>query len=88
MIFLNDRWRVRLDDPLQWILERRQAAPDDKSSGYKAKSFCTQRGTLKRCIKEDCGPVDPEALRRVEALPEKFPYRTEAAPPVELKRAA
>ena len=92
MIFLNDRWRVRLNDPAQWILEYREGALGKKGTGYRGRAFCTQRRTLLRDIKEriidEGGEVAPEALRRVEALPEMFPYRTEAAPPVELKRAA
>ena len=30
-IQLNDRWRVRLDDPLQWILEHRQGRTTAKN---------------------------------------------------------
>ncbi len=88
MIILNDRWRVRLDDPLQWILEYRESATGRKSTGYRGSSYCTQRGTLLRDIREKCGKVDAVALRQVEALPEKFPYRTVVVPPVELRRAA
>jgi len=32
-IQLNDRWRVRLDDPLQWILEHRRAVPLPRTEG-------------------------------------------------------
>lgn len=74
-IALNDRWRVRLNDPLQWILERRRALPTRKSTGWQGRSYCTQRRTLLRDIRDYCGDVDAEALRQVEALPERFPYR-------------
>lgn len=88
MIELNDRWRVRLDDPGQWILERRERRPTEKSDGYTGRSYCTQRRTLLREIGDHAGEVDPTALRQVEALPEKFPYRTAVVLQVELKRAA
>ena len=74
-IVLNSHWRVRLDDPLQWILERRRGRPTRKSTGWQGRSYCTQRTTLKRCIRECCGPVDADALRQVETLPERFLYR-------------
>ncbi len=89
MIFLNDRWRVRLNDPAQWTLECRRGAPRGNRTGYRGSSYCTQRDTLLRDIREKCGEVDLEALRQVEALPEKFPYRTVVVlPAVELRRAA
>lgn len=74
-IILNGRWRVRLDDPLQWILEYRQGPPRKKSTGYVGRSYCTQRGTLLRDIRDYCGDVDSGALRQVAALPDRFPYR-------------
>lgn len=74
-IVLSARWRVRLDDPLQWFLECRQGAAGKKNTGYKAKSFCATRRALIRNIKEDCRPINPAALRMVAALPERFPYR-------------
>ena len=76
MIALNKRWRVRLDNTLQWILERRRGRSTAKRTGWVARGFCATRRALIRNIKEDCGEVDPDALRQVEALPEKFPYRT------------
>lgn len=74
-IVLNERWRVRLNDPLQWILERRLGRQTRKSTGWVGRSFCTQRSTLLRDIRDYCGDVDPAALQQVEALPERFPYR-------------
>ncbi len=74
-IQLNDRWRVRLNDPAQWILEYRLGRPARKSTGYTGRSYCTQRRTLLRDIHDYCGDVDPNALAQVETLPERFPYR-------------
>ena len=92
MIILNDRWRVRLNDPAQWILEYRAGRPAGAGDGWRGKSYCTQRSTLLRDILEriidEGGEVGPEELRQVEALPEKLPYRTNVAPEVELRRAA
>lgn len=73
-ITLNERWRVRLDNPLQWILQRQQGHNADGSPRYRDRAFCTQRRTLLRDIGDYCGDVDPAAVRQVEALPEKFPY--------------
>lgn len=74
VIQLNDRWRVRFNDPLQWILERRRGRPKKKSTGWHGSSYCTLRRTLLRDIGEKCGEVDPTAFRQIEALPERFPY--------------
>ena len=52
MIFLNDRWRVRLNDPTQWILEYRAGRPAGAGDGWRGKSYCTQRDTLLRDIRE------------------------------------
>ena len=67
---LNDRWRV-IDDPLQWILEVRTGQPTRKATGWRGRSFCTQRRSLIRCIGEYCGEVDPAALEIIKKLPEK-----------------
>ncbi len=69
---LNDLWRITYD-PAQWILERRQKRKTKKSSGYQQRSFCAQRRTLMRCIRDYCGDVDPGALAVIEALPEVHP---------------
>ena len=63
-IYLNDRWRVFLTDPLQWVLQRR------RGSGWRDRSFCRQRAILLRCVREYCGEVDAAALAKVERLPE------------------
>ena len=45
---LNASWRV-IDDPLQWILQRRKGNPRKKNPGWRSRSFCTTRGALLRC---------------------------------------
>ncbi len=87
IIPLNGRWRVRLDDRLQWILQRQQGLNSDGSPRCRDRSFCTQRRTLLRDIGDYCGDVDPISLRQVEALPERFLYRTAIGPHVDVRRA-
>jgi hypothetical protein len=73
-----------VDDPLQWILQRRKGNPRDKNTGWQSRSFCRTREALLRCIREYCcSPdaggvrciheyhgVDGAALQQVRALPE------------------
>ena len=66
---LNETWRV-VDDPLQWILQRRKGNPRKKNSGWRNRSFCRTREGLLRCVREYCGEVDHDALARLEALPD------------------
>ena len=66
---VNANWRI-VDDPLQWILQRRKGNPRDKSSGWQARSFCTTRDGLLRCVREYCGDVEPPALAMLTALPD------------------
>ena len=66
---LNSDWRV-VDDPLQWILQRRTGKTDKKHSGWTSRSFCRTREGLLRCVREYCGKIDAEALKRLEALPD------------------
>jgi hypothetical protein len=66
---LNSGWRV-VDDPLQWILQRRNSKPDKKHSGWANRSYCRTREALLRCVREYCGIVDAEALERLETLPD------------------
>ena len=66
---LNANWRV-IDDPLQWILQRRKGKPRKKNSGWIDRSFCTTRDALLRCVRELCGVVVEEALNELQALPE------------------
>jgi len=60
---LNSGWRV-MDDPLQWLLQRKQG------SRWRNRSFCRTREGLLRCVNDHCGIVDLEALNRLEALPD------------------
>ncbi len=71
---LNDRWRV-VDDPVQWLLQRRERTASEKSSGWAGEHFCRQRRSLLRDIRENCGEVDPAALAVIEALPDRHPDR-------------
>ena len=66
---LNKNWRV-VDDPLQWILQRRKGNPRKKNSGWQDRSFCTTREGLLRCIREYCGEVNQNALADLQALPD------------------
>jgi hypothetical protein len=66
---LNERWRV-IDDPLQWILQRRKGNPRAKNSGWEGKSFCRTREGLLQCVREKCGDVDPDAEAALRDLPE------------------
>jgi hypothetical protein len=66
---LNANWRV-MDDPLQWILQRRKGNPRKRNSGWIDRSFCTTREALLRCVREYCGEVDQNSLADFQALPE------------------
>jgi hypothetical protein len=66
---LNRNWRV-VDDPLQWILQRRKGNPRKKNSGWQERSFCTTREGLMQCVREYCGEVDDKALAQLHALPD------------------
>ncbi len=66
---LNGRWRV-VDDPLQWVLQRRQGNARQKNTGWRCRSFCRTRMALLRCIHDYCGPVDPAALPTLKTLPD------------------
>jgi hypothetical protein len=71
-IAVNASWRVEFDS-LQWILARRQGAKWNPSA------YCCTREALLRNIRERCGPVHPDALARVRALPAWHPDRTGVA---------
>jgi len=67
-IQLNAGWRVS-EDCIQWMLQRRSSKPGQKPK-WAGRSFCRTRKELLRCVREHCGIVDLEALKRLEALPE------------------
>jgi hypothetical protein len=74
-----------VDDPLQWLLQRKKGNPRRKNSGWTNRSFCQTREALLRCIREYCcSPDEGEsrciheyrgvssvALQQVRALPER-----------------
>jgi len=66
---LNESWRV-VDDPLQWILQRRKGSPRAKNSGWRNRSFCTTREGLLRCIRECSGEIDADAFIKLRELPD------------------
>ena len=66
---LSERWRI-VNDPLQWILQRKKGTPSKKNSGWRGRRGCRTRKELLRCIREYCGCVDDEAVKQIEALPE------------------
>jgi hypothetical protein len=71
---LNENWKV-VDDPLQWILQRRKGNPRKKNSGWRDRSFCTTREGLLRCVSKYCGEVDQVALARLTALSPNHPMQ-------------
>jgi hypothetical protein len=66
---LNERWRV-VDDPLQWILQRKKGNPRKKNSGWRDRSFCRTRDALLRCVREHCGEIDDNSLAKLKSLPD------------------
>jgi hypothetical protein len=66
---LNANWRV-VDDPLQWILQRRKGKPRKKNCGWQDRSFCRTREGLLRSVRELCGEVDDKAPAQLHALPQ------------------
>jgi hypothetical protein len=66
---LSAIWRV-VDDPLQWLLQRKKGNPRKKSSGWRNRSFCRTRLGLLLCVREYCGEVDTDCLAKLKALPD------------------
>jgi hypothetical protein len=69
---LNESWRV-VDDPLQWILQRKKGNPRKKNSGWRGRSFCRTRGALLGCVARHCGEIDANALAKLKSLPDWHP---------------
>jgi hypothetical protein len=69
---LNERWRV-VDDPLQWILQRKKGNPRKKNSGWRDRSFCRTRDALLRCVDGYCGEIDDNSLAKLRSLPDWHP---------------
>jgi hypothetical protein len=62
-----------VDDPLQWILQRKKGTPRKKNSGWRSRSFCRTREALLRCVREYCGEVNVDCLAELQALPNWHP---------------
>ena len=86
IVRLNDKWRI-VDDPLQWILERRRGVPGKKSTGWVGSAYCTTSAALLSNIRERCGDVDPAAVAFVETWPERHVHGA-VAPMAEARQAA
>jgi hypothetical protein len=69
---IDAAWRV-VDDPLQWILQRRKGNLRGKNSGWDNRHYCRTRDGLMRCILKHCGDVDPGTLETLSMLPEWHP---------------
>lgn len=72
LLKLNDHWRV-LDDPLQWILQVRKGQEGPKATGWRAVHYCVSRTGLKASVGQLCGPVSPQAMAAIDALPDFHP---------------
>jgi hypothetical protein len=59
-----------VDEPLQWILQRKKGNPRSKNSGWMNRSYCTTRRALIRCVAEYLGKVEHVVLAKLNALPE------------------
>ena len=66
---LNENWRV-VDDPLQWILQRRKGRPRAKNSGWQNRAYCSTREGLVRRIRPCCGEIDADAFAELQRLPD------------------
>jgi hypothetical protein len=75
-IYLSHNWRVEYDR-LQWILAVRKGRKNDKGTGWRGRSFCTTRTTLRRETLRHCGDIDPAALEVIDRLPAAHPFYSE-----------
>ena len=81
LLFILDaegRWRLAYDKQ-QWIVQRRVGSPRPgkgaavRDTGWRGISFIGgEKRTLYRCICETGISLTPEALARLDALPEQF----------------
>ena len=77
---LDDRRRV-IDDGVQWILQKRHGRPTRKSTGWRGRSYCTSRKSLLDSVEKWCEPpIDPDALRNLQALPDDHPKAGRSQP--------
>ena len=68
-IQLNNRWRV-INDPLQFILQRKHTRNNKAGFSWDGRRFCRTRLFLLRSIRELAEDVDSSALALIEALPD------------------
>ena len=84
---LNDTSRI-VDDPIQWILEKR-GVNYGKFGPWKPRSYCTTQKALTRCIREHVGAVAPEILAFVETWPDRHtPGAVGKSTNINMRRAA
>ena len=69
---LNDNWRI-VHHPAQWILQVYGGVRYSGAPIWHGRSFCTTLTTLKRCVCEYCGDIEPDALAVISALPAVHP---------------
>ena len=62
---LGSDWRV-VDDPLQWVIQRRKGRPRHKNAGWASLSFCRTREGLLLALRERGCPTNAAVL----ALPD------------------
>lgn len=93
LVNLNDKWRID-DDPLQWILKRRDGAETYAADGSVVKparwvgsAYCATRAALLSNIRERAGDVDPMAVAFVETWPERHVHGA-VLPLVQITREA
>ena len=74
LVELNASWR-EVDDPLQWMLQRKKGNPRKKNFGWRNRFFCRTREGLVRCVCE-CGvEIDADGRAKLQALPNYHPDR-------------
>jgi hypothetical protein len=72
-LYLNPRRRVIVcRDEVQWILQYRNRAETVARADWRGRAYCTTREALIACCDRYCGEVDPNVIRALQALPEKF----------------
>jgi hypothetical protein len=69
---LNDRWRI-VEGASQWILMVRKGRSTNRSSGWRARSFCVSRTALLRCVGQISDRVDPNAIEVLQQLSDVHP---------------
>jgi hypothetical protein len=65
---LGPDWRL-IDDPIQWIVQRRVRQSNEKSTGWQARSHFTSKDALLLEIQRLGVLLSPETLNTLNALP-------------------